>query len=86
MDVEQGKWHPNKIIAADESTGEVMKEQPAHVHKPENTGGQMGMGDKALGHDGFTIMGNTQTGKIAMMVESAECEDAEAALSLFGKD
>ena len=86
IDKEQGKWHPKKIIVVDESTGEVMKEQPVYVYKPENIGEQMSIDDKALGHDGFTIMSNTQTGKIAMMIESTKCEDVEAALSLFGKD
>jgi hypothetical protein len=82
-DMEQGKWKPDEIIVADETTGEVMKEQPVYVYKPENTGEQMSIDDKALGHDGFTIMSNTQTGKIAMMIESTECGEVKAALALF---
>jgi transposase len=85
-DTEQGKWKPNKIVVVDETTGEVMKEQPVYVYKPENIGEQMSIDDKALGHDGFTIMSNTQTGKIAMMIESTKCEEVEAALALFDKD
>jgi hypothetical protein len=85
IDIAQGKWQANAIVAVDESTGEVRKEQPVYVYKPENIGEQMSIDDEALGHGGFTIMSNTQTGKIAMMIESTKCEDVEAALALFGK-
>ncbi|KAA6342947.1 hypothetical protein EZS27_009352 [termite gut metagenome] len=70
----------------DEATGEVMKEDPIYVFKPENIGVQMSIDDKALGHDGFTILSNTQTGKIALMIESTKCEEVEESLALFDKD
>ncbi|KAA6314164.1 hypothetical protein EZS27_035177 [termite gut metagenome] len=79
-DIAQGEWKPNKLTLVDEATGEVMKEQPLYVFKPENIGAQMSIDDKALGHDGFTILSNTQTGKIALMIESTKCEEVEEAL------
>ncbi|KAA6300559.1 MAG: hypothetical protein EZS26_003305, partial [Candidatus Ordinivivax streblomastigis] len=59
----QGAWHPNEPRVVNEARGKVMKEQPPYVFKPENTGDQMSIDDKASGHDGFTILSNTQTGK-----------------------
>jgi transposase len=56
------------------------------VFKPENIGEQMSIDDKALGHYGFTILSNTQTVKITMMIENAKCEEVEEALALFDKD
>lgn len=85
-DIAQGEWKPNKLTLVDEATGEVMKEEPIYVFKPENIGAQMSIDDKALGHDGFTILSNTQTGKIALMIESTKCEEVEEALALFDKD
>jgi len=41
-------------------------------------------GDKAIGHDGFTILSNHQTGKIAMMVESTNSKEVQSAMELFG--
>ncbi|KAA6336351.1 hypothetical protein EZS27_015479 [termite gut metagenome] len=82
----QGEWKPNELIVVDEATEEVMKEQSLYVFKPENIGDQMSIDDKALGHDGFTILSNTQTGKIAMRIESTKCEEAEEVLALFDKD
>jgi transposase len=46
----------------------------------------MSIDDKAIGHEGFTIMSNTQTGKIAMMIESTKGKAVESALALFDKD
>jgi transposase len=85
-DKESGRWHPKSLIWADEQTGEIFKEQPLYVFKPENIGERMCIDDKAIGHEGFTIMSNAQTGKIALMLESTKCEEVTAALDLFGKE
>jgi uncharacterized protein with PIN domain len=45
----------------------------------------MSIDDKAIGHDGFTIMSNNNTGKIAMMIESTRAEEVEQALEKFDK-
>jgi hypothetical protein len=64
-DKASGKWHKEKIEVVDKKTGEI-KGKPLYVFKEENLGGNMSMDDKAIGHDGFTILSNNATGKIAM--------------------
>jgi transposase len=85
-DKSSGKWPDASIPDVDEDTGEILKEQPVPILKPENIGGQMCIDDKAIGRDGYTILSNTQTGKIAMMIESTKSAELEAALSNFGDD
>jgi transposase len=80
-----GKWAPKYIESVDESTGEVIKEHPIYVFKPENIGEKMSIDDKAIGHDGYTLLSNTQTNKIAMMIESTNGKELDKALSLFGE-
>jgi hypothetical protein len=67
-DKETGKWPSRSLMEVDLDTGELLKEKPVHVLKPENVGQKMCIDDKAIGHDGFTILSNAQTGKIAMTV------------------
>jgi transposase len=43
----------------------------------------MSIDDKAIGHESYTILSNTQTGKIAMMLESIKGKELEEALFLF---
>ena len=43
----------------------------------------MSIDDKAIGKDGFTILSNTVSGKIAMMLESTNGEELTNAFSLF---
>jgi transposase len=81
-----GKWPNASILDVDEDTGELFKEQPVPILKPENIGEQMCIDDKAIGHDGFTILSNTETGKIAMMIESTKYDELKSALSIFGDD
>ena len=47
---------------------------------------EMSIDDKQIGRDGFTILINTATGKIAMMIESTVCSEVEHTLDLFGAD
>jgi len=44
----------------------------------------MSIDDKSLGGDGFTILSNSDTGKIALMVESTNAQEVEQAMALFG--
>jgi len=90
-----GKWPNSSILDVDEDTGELLKEQPVPILKPENIGEQMCIDDKAIGRDGYTILvlctkyavlSNTETGKIAMMIESTKSDELESALSIFGDD
>jgi transposase len=82
-DIENNKWHPQKIDTSDKSTGEL-KTKPVYVFKQENLGEKMSIDDKSIGHDGFTVLSNHQTGKIAMLIESTKSEEVETAMELFG--
>jgi len=84
-DINNGQWHPAKIETVDKSTGEL-REKPVYVFKKENLGANMGIDDKAIGHEGFTVFSNNNTGKIALLVESTKSEEVESAMSLFGKE
>jgi transposase len=84
-DISSGEWPAEILYDVDEQTGEIFEQKPLAVFKPENIGEQMSIDDKGLCHDGYTIMSNTQTGKMAMMLESTTCKDVTAALKLFGE-
>jgi transposase len=85
-DILEGQWPAASLVQADESTGEIHKEQPIYVFKPENLGSEMSIDDKQIARDGFTVMSNTRTGKMAMLIESRQCEEIKQALLLFGKE
>jgi transposase len=57
-----------------------------YVFKPENIGSKMSIDDKAIGHEGFSILSNGETGKIAMMIESCKSVEVAQAISLFGNN
>jgi transposase len=82
-DKEAKRWCSEKIETVDKKTGEI-KEKPLYVLKPENIGANMSIDDKAIGHDGFTILSNNDTGKIALMVESCTAGGVEQAMEKFG--
>jgi transposase len=77
------KWSPGTIETVDKSRGEV-KKQPVYVLKEDNLGDRMSIDDKAIGHSGFTVLSNNDTGKIAMMVESTNAQEVEQAMELPG--
>ena len=78
-------WCSQKIELVDKKTGEI-KEKPLYVFKPENIGENMSIDDKAIGHDGFSILSNNDSGKIALMVESTTAEGVAQAMEKFGTD
>ncbi|GHV42923.1 hypothetical protein FACS1894180_0560 [Bacteroidia bacterium] len=80
-DKQSGKWPPKTIIEHSKK-GDI--EKPLYVFKPENIGGKMSIDDKAIAHEGFTVLTNTDTGKIALMLESTKSVVVEDALELFG--
>ena len=82
-DCEQGKWCSQKIEVVDKSTGEL-KEKPLYVFKPAHIGEHMSIDDKAIGHDGFTILSNSDSGKIALPVEATTAESVEKEMEKFG--
>ena len=70
----------------DEETGEVTRGKPLYVFKPENIGEGMGIDDRCIGHEGFTLFSNSATGMIAMMIESCKSREIAQVISLFGND
>ena len=46
----------------------------------------MSIDDKVIGHDGFTILSNNDSGKIALMVESTTAAEVEQSMEKFGTD
>jgi len=84
-DTENKIWPSRHLEKVDLDTGEVIRGKPLYVFKPENIGERMGIDDKAIGRDGSTILSNTQTGKIALLLESCKSDEVSAALSLFGE-
>ncbi|MDR0207509.1 MAG: transposase [Bacteroidales bacterium] len=85
-DRKSGEWPQNTVITVEENTGEILEEKPVYVFKPDNIGERMSIDDKSIGHEGYTIMSNTDTGKIAMLIESTRTEELEKAMRLFDKD
>ena len=83
-DRSSGKWPSKNLTDIDCDTGEILKEQPVYVMKPENVGDKMCIYDNAIGHDGFTILSNAQTGKISMVIESCRDKELADAISFFG--
>jgi len=84
-DKEHGKWCSETIELVDKKTGEI-KEKPLYVFKPENIGANMSIDDKAIARDGFSILSNNDSGKIALMVEATTAEGVEMAMEKFGTD
>lgn len=85
-DIENNTWHPKYLENVDGQTAEITKGKPLYVFKPENIGPKMSIDDKAIGHEGFSILSNGETGKIAMMIESCKSVEVAQAISLFGAD
>jgi transposase len=85
-DIESNIWHPKYLENVDEQTGEITQGKPLYVFSPENIGLKMSIDDKAIGHEGFSILSNGETGKIAMMIESCKSIEVSQAISLFGNE
>jgi transposase len=85
-DKESDGWPHNEIITADEETGEILEAKPVYVFKSENIGERMSIDDKSIGHESYTIMSNTDTGKIAMLIESTRRDELGKAMQLFGNE
>ena len=81
-----GKWPENLVVTTDEATGDILEEKPVYIFKPENIGERMSIDDKSIGHQGYTIMSNTDTGRIAMLIESTRSPELEKSLQLFGNE
>lgn len=85
-DKEKEQWPPKHLEHLDMETGELEKQKPLYVFKPENLGDKMSIDDKSLADEGFTIMSNSRSGKIALMIESCKKDEVSTAISLFGSE
>lgn len=68
--IAEGKWGNKKIFVIDKDTGEVVKEKPVPIAKPQNIGSHMTIDEKQIGKKMYTIMTNARTGKIALLAQS----------------
>jgi transposase len=84
-DIKAGKWHSQKIEAVDKKTGEVV-EKPVYVLENKNVGENMSIDDKYIGRDGFTVLSNKDTGKVALLIESTNYEEVARSMTFFGDD
>jgi transposase len=80
QDVEMGLWGEKKIQVVDKETGEVVKERPVPIAKPENFGTHMTIDEKQIGKKMYSIMTNAQTGKIALLAQTMKPEELKQAM------
>jgi transposase len=73
-----------KVYRADEETGEILGERTVFIAKPGNVGERMTIDDKLIGHSSYTVMSNSDTGKIAFMMDSTRCADLVDGVKLLG--
>jgi hypothetical protein len=83
-DKSSGKYPAKFIETLHEKSGEIV-EKPLPIFNPKNIGEEMSIDDKAIGNEGYTILSNRKTNKIAMMIESTKKEELETAIDLFGE-
>ncbi len=83
QDVEAGRWGEKKITVADNTTGEVIKEKPVPIAKPENFGSHMTIDEKQIGKKMYTIMTNAKTGKIALLAQTMKPEELKQAVENY---
>lgn len=79
-DIENKNFAGNQVDVVDEATGEVIKSHTIHILKPENVGQKMCIDEKMIGNGFCTILSNSKTGKMAMLVESMTPEVVQKSL------
>jgi transposase len=84
-DILTGVWLKNKIYVINKETGEIIKEKPIYIAKPENVEESMTLDDKKLGKEMYTIVAGQRTGKIVMMIESTKVEELKEAIKYLGE-
>lgn len=81
--VAAGLWGEKKITVVDKDTGEVLKEKPVPIAKPENFGSHMTIDEKQIGKKMYTLMTNSETGKIAFLAQTMKPEDLKQAMENY---
>jgi len=82
-DLAAGGWGNKVISVVDEQTGEVKKEKPVPIAKPENMGSYMTIDEKQIGKIMYTIMTNSKTGKIAFIAQTMKSEELKQAVENY---
>ena len=82
-EIEAGRWGEKKILEVDEETGEVLKEIPVPIAKPENFGSHMTIDEKQIGKTMYTIMTNANTGKIALLAQTMKPQYLKQAVEKY---
>jgi transposase len=83
-DIEAKKWGNKKLLIADEQTGEVIKEKMVYIAKPEHVGECMALDDKQIGNQTYSIMTNSNTGKIAFLVPTVKADELKIGIKYLG--
>ena len=83
QDVGAGRWGGKKIMEVDMETGEVLKETPVPIAKPENFGSHMTIDEKQIGKKMYTIMTNANTGKIALLAQTMKPAELKQAVENY---
>jgi len=84
-DISTGEWLKDKIFVINKDTGEIIKEKPVYIAKPENVEESMTLDDKKLGKGVYTIFAGQITGKIALKIESIKVEELKEAIKCLGE-
>lgn len=74
-----------KVEDVDVETGEILKTKTVSVFKPDNLGASMNIDEKMIGKRYCTILSNTETGKIALLIETMKPYLVKKAIELFGE-
>ena len=78
-----GDWGEKKIFVVDKQTGEVVKERPVPIAKPENFGTHMTIDEKQIGKRMYSIMTNAKTGKIALLAQTMKPEELKQVMEHY---
>jgi transposase len=82
-DITAGKWGEKKIQVIDKVSGEVTKEKPVPIAKAENFSSHMTIDEKQIGKKMYTIMTNTQSGKIALLAQTMKPEELKQVMENY---
>lgn len=86
QDKQTGNFAGHRVYDYDASTGEIRKEQVVHIFKQENFGEAMSIDEKMIGSKYSTIISNSETGKIALLIESVKPLVVAQAIALFSQE
>jgi transposase len=86
QDIAAGKWGDKKIYEVDSGSGEVVSEKEVPVAKAENFGSHMTIDEKQIGKKMYTVMTNSQTGKIALLARTMKPEELKQVINNYLPD